>query len=153
MMSKFDIESLFSEVSAESPCGEDISYDQDYLALERLLQPKGGGVLGEEEDLAEEPNWSEVADKSYELLRRSKDLRAAMYFAVALLKLEGFAGLCDGLYLLKGLLERFWDDMYPQLDPEDDNDPLERINILSGCVIHARWAGLASGTFRLPRER
>jgi type VI secretion system protein ImpA len=129
-MSKFDIESLFSEVSAESPCGEDISYDQDYLALERLLQPKGGGVIGEEE-AAEEPNWSEVADKSYELLRRSKDLRAVMYFTVALLKLEGFAGLRDGLYLLRGLLERFWDNMYPQLDPEDNNDPLERINILS----------------------
>jgi type VI secretion system protein ImpA len=130
-MSKFDIESLFSEVSAESPCGEDISYDQDYLALERLLQPKGGGVLGEEEEVAEEPNWSEVADKSYELLRRSKDLRAVMYFTVALLKLERFAGLRDGLYLLRGLLERFWDNMYPQLDPEDNNDPLERINILS----------------------
>jgi len=130
-MSKFDIESLFSEVSAESPCGEDISYDQDYLALERLLQPKGGGVIAAEEEAAEEPNWSEVADKSYELLRRSKDLRVVMHFTVALLKLEGFAGLRDGLYLLRGLLERFWDNMYPHLDPEDNNDPLERINILS----------------------
>ena len=130
-MSKFDIESLFSEVSADSPCGEDISYDQDYLALERLLQPKGGGVIAAEEEAAEEPNWSEVADKSYDLLRRSKDLRVVMYFTVALLKLEGFAGLRDGLYLLRGLLERFWDNMYPQLDPEDNNDPLERINILS----------------------
>ena len=130
-MSKFDIESLFSEVSAESPCGEDISYDQDYLALERLLQPKGGGVIAAEEEAAEEPNWSEVADKSFDLLRRSKDLRVVMYFTVALLKLEGFAGLRDGLLLLRGLLERFWDNMYPQLDPEDNNDPLERINILS----------------------
>ena len=130
-MSKFDIESLFSEVSAESPCGEDISYDQDYLALERLLQSKGGGVIAAEEEAAEEPNWSEVADKSFELLQRSKDLRVVMYFTIAVLKLEGFAGLRDGWYLLRGLLERFWDNMYPQLDPEDNNDPLERINILS----------------------
>jgi type VI secretion system protein ImpA len=28
------------------------------------------------------------------------------------------------------LLERFWDHLYPQLDPDDNNDPLERINIL-----------------------
>ncbi|MHC4087924.1 MAG: type VI secretion system ImpA family N-terminal domain-containing protein [Planctomycetota bacterium] len=46
------------------------------------------------------------------------------------MKTEGLAGLCDGLAVLRGLLERFWDNLYPQLDPDDNNDPLERINIL-----------------------
>ena len=126
-----DIESLLTEVNAEAPCGEDLSYDPSFLALEDMLRTKaGGGVVAGVEEAAEEPNWREVREKSAELLKRSKDLRVAMYLTISLLKLEGIHGLRDGLSLLHGLLERFWDQLYPQLDPDDDNDPLERINIL-----------------------
>lgn len=129
-MPNIDIQNLLSEVSAESPCGEDLSYDQSYLALERMVQARPtGGVLGKEET-AEEPNWREVCEKSCELLKRSKDLRIAMYLTLALLKLEGIQGLRDGLFMQRGLLERFWDKLHPQLDPDDNNDPLERINVL-----------------------
>jgi type VI secretion system protein ImpA len=129
-MAKIDIQNLLSDVSAESPCGEDLSYDQSFLALEGMIQTKPtGGVLGEEE-AAEEPDWRVVSEKCCELLKRSKDLRIATYLTLALLKLEGFTGLRDGLFLLRGLLERFWDKLYPQLDPNDNYDPLERINVL-----------------------
>jgi type VI secretion system protein ImpA len=130
-MNESDIQSLLSEVSAESPCGEDLSYDASFLALEDMLRTKAaGGVVAGVEEAAEEPNWREVREKSSELLKRSKDLRVAMYLTISLLKLEGIHGLRDGLSLLRGLLERFWDHLYPQLDPDDNNDPLERINIL-----------------------
>jgi type VI secretion system protein ImpA len=126
-----DIESLLSEVSPEAPCGEDISYDASFLALEDMLRSKaGGGVVAGVEDQAEEPNWREVREKSIELLRRSKDLRVATYLALASLRMDGLAGLRDGLALILGLLERYWEHLYPKLDPEDNNDPLERINIL-----------------------
>jgi type VI secretion system protein ImpA len=130
-MTDFDIQSLISEVSAESPCGEDLSYDQSYLALEDMVRtrPAGGGVLGEEQ-AQEEPNWRQVAEKSFELLQRSKDLRIGIYFTLANLKLLGITGLRDGLLLIRKMLEDYWDSVYPQLDPDDNNDPLERINIL-----------------------
>jgi len=126
-----DIQSLLSEVSPEAPCGEDLSYDASFLALEDMLRPKaGGGVVEGVEEAAEEPNWRDVREKSMELLRRSKDLRVAMYLVLASLKMDGLAGLRDGLALLQGLLDHFWEHLYPKLDPEDNNDPLERINIL-----------------------
>jgi type VI secretion system protein ImpA len=126
-----DIESLLSEVSPEAPCGEDLSYDASFLALEDMLRSKvGGGVVAGVEEQSEEPNWREVREKSIELLRRSKDLRVIMYLVLAALKMDGLAGLRDGLALLQGLLERFWEHLYPKLDPEDNNDPLERLNIL-----------------------
>jgi len=126
-----DVESLLFEVSLEAPCGEDLSYDAAFLALEDMVRTKSaGGVVEGAEEVIEEPNWREVREKSLELLQRSKDLRIALYLALGLLKTEDLAGLCDGLAVLRGLLERFWDDLYPKLDPEDDNDPLERINIL-----------------------
>jgi type VI secretion system protein ImpA len=127
-----DIESLLSEVSPEAPCGEDLSYDASFLALEDMLRSKAGGgvVAGVEDQATEEPNWREVREKSIELFQRSKDLRVATYLALASLRMDGLAGLRDGLALLQGLLERFWEHLYPKLDPEDNNDPLERINIL-----------------------
>lgn len=126
-----DVESLLSEVNPEAPCGEDLSYDNEFLALEGMLrtQSTGGIVAGMEQEV-EEPNWREIRAKSLELLERSRDMRIATYLTLAELKLNGIAGLRDGLGLLRGLLERFWDHLYPQLDPEDNNDPLERINIL-----------------------
>lgn len=129
-MSKYDIDSLLSEVSSENPCGEDISYDSEFLDLERLLQSNSGGMFGDETE-AEEPNWSEFGDKAFSLLRRSKDLRLVTYLILALLMQDGFSGLRDGAYLLRELLERYWDNLHPNLDPDDNNDPLERINILS----------------------
>jgi type VI secretion system protein ImpA len=126
-----DIESLLSEVSPEAPCGEDLSYDASFLALEDMLRSKaGGGVVAGVEEQAEEPNWREVREKSIELLQRSKDLRVAMNLVLAALRIDGLTGLRDGLALLHGLLERYWEHLYPKLDPEDNNDPLERINIL-----------------------
>ena len=126
-----DVESLLFEVSPEAPCGEDLSYDAAFLAMEDMVRTKSaGGVVEGAEEVIEEPNWREVREKSLELLRRSKDLRVALYLALGLLKTDGLAGLCDGLAVLRGLLERFWDKLYPQLDPDDNNDPLERINIL-----------------------
>jgi type VI secretion system protein ImpA len=126
-----DVESLLFEVSPEAPCGEDLSYDAAFLAMEDMVRTKSaGGIVEGAEEVIEEPNWREVREKSLELLRRSKDLRVALYLALGLLKTDGLAGLRDGLAVLRGLLERFWDNLYPQLDPDDNNDPLERINIL-----------------------
>jgi type VI secretion system protein ImpA len=126
-----DVESLLSEVSTEAPCGEDLSYDQSFLALEDMVRTRGaGGIVAGVDEAAVEPNWREVRETSLGLLQRSKDLRVAMYLALALLKMDGIAGLRDGLALLRGLLERYWDHLYPQLDPDDNYDPLERMNIL-----------------------
>jgi hypothetical protein len=44
---------------------------------------------------------------------------------------KGWPGLEDGLLLLRTLLERQWATMHPQLDPEDELDPTQRLNILA----------------------
>jgi type VI secretion system protein ImpA len=132
-MSVIDIESLLGEFSSESPCGEDLTYDPAYLELEAMVQgpAAGGGMIETGDEAAEEPNWSAIKSRCIELLGRTKDLRVTIYLTLALLKTDGFEGLNDGLHLLHGLVERYWDTFYPQLDPEDDNDPLERMNIIS----------------------
>ena len=83
---------------------------------------------------AEEPDWKAVQAKASELFARSKDLRVTMILMLALLKMEGLPGLRDGLYLLQRLVREQWEGVYPRLDPEDNNDPTERINIIAGLA-------------------
>ena len=68
----------------------------------------------------------------HQLLGRTKDLRLALHLALAALKRNGLPGLHEGLAVLRGMLDRYWEDLHPKLDPDDGNDPLERLNILAG---------------------
>ena len=130
-MVQFDVEALLVEISPDAPCGEDISYDADFLELERLAQGKAETQVGDYIQESEEPDWKQVYKLSLELLGRSRDLRLILYLTAASLRLTGLSRLRDGLALLRGVVERYWDHLFPQLDPDDDNDPLERMNIIS----------------------
>ncbi len=130
-MAAIDVDALLEEITPDAPCGEDISYDADFLELERLAEGTAETQVGEHIQEAEEPDWKQVRTISLALLERSRDIRVILYLMAALLRREGLSGYCQGMALLRGTVERWWDHFYPQLDPEDDNDPLERMNILS----------------------
>jgi type VI secretion system protein ImpA len=127
-----DFEPLLVELTPEFPCGEkDLEYDPAFVELEKKIEgiPEieiGGKIVQE----AKEPNWAEIQTAAGELLTRTHDLRVAISLTRALQHTEGLIGLKDGLKLLQCLVERFWDTLYPQLAPEDNNDPTQRINIL-----------------------
>jgi type VI secretion system protein ImpA len=133
-MALIDVEQLLQEVSAEDPCGENLEYDSDYSDLERAARGKEEHSMGDVVVAAEEPNWADVGTRAASLLARSKDLRIVSYLARAQLHTDGVEGFAAGLGLLRQLLERYWDNIYPQLDAEDDNDPTVRVNsIMSFC--------------------
>lgn len=127
-MALIDVEQLLQEVSAEYPCGENLEYDTDFGDLERATRGKEEHSMGDVVVAAEEPDWADVEARAIELLARSKDLRIASYLAKAQLHTNGIEGFSRGLGLLRGLLERYWDSIFPQLDAEDDNDPTLRVN-------------------------
>lgn len=127
-----DIDSLLQEVSPDRPCGEDLSYDPSFLELERAFQGKPAQQMGDAIVEGQEPDWREVSRMGMEALGRSHDLRIAVMLAVAWLQLDGFKGLANGLLLLRRMLAQHWDHLHPQLDPDDNNDPLMRMNILGG---------------------
>jgi len=134
-----DIEPLLQPVSPDSPCGEDISYDASFTDLEVLAKGKEAQQFSGSENPdwqvnAEEPDWSQIRQKCTELFARSKDLRVTIYLILASLKLEGIPGLRDGLSLLQRLIREQWSGVYPRLDPEDNNDPTERVNIVAGLA-------------------
>jgi type VI secretion system protein ImpA len=134
---KANVDSLLEPISAENPCGEDIGYDPQFIELDTLLQGRPETQFA----AAEEPDWKGVTERCLELFQRSKDLRVAVRLSLALLKMEGMPGFCDGLLVIRGLIERYWEPFYPRLDPDDGNDPLERVNILSSLATPAGTFG------------
>jgi type VI secretion system protein ImpA len=130
-MSIIDIERLLREVAPDAPSGDDLEYDPSFVEMTRAAQGKAEQRMGDAVVPGEEPKWGTVKSKAIELFGRSKDLRIGIYLTQSLLKVDGFPGLSDGLTVIRGLLEKFWDTVHPQLDPDDDNDPMFRVNVLS----------------------
>jgi len=126
-----DIEQLLQEISPEQPCGENLEYDPALQELETLIQGKPETQFGE----AEEPDWGQIESKSIELFSRTKDLRVTLYLSLGLLQQDGVPGLRDGLVVMHELLERYWDAVYPQADPDDPEDYLERMNVISSIGV------------------
>ena len=127
-----NIESLLQPVSAEEPCGPDLEYDPAFLELDRISQGKPEQQMGSTIVAAQEPDWKDVGSRTLALLAKTKDVRVAIRLTRAMLNTDGLAGLADGLAVMRGVVEKFWDGFYPKLDPEDGNDPTFRVNILMG---------------------
>jgi type VI secretion system protein ImpA len=129
-----DVDALIRDVSSEAPCGEDLSYDPEYSEIERAMSGSPERQIGDELLEASEPDWRDVKKKCQKIFTRTKDLRMALNLALALMQTEGLAGLRDGLAVISELIEKRWDSFHPQLDPDDDNDPVERINIIASLA-------------------
>jgi len=130
-MAAIDVAALLEPVSEAAASGEAVEYDGQFIELETLARGKPEQEVGDMFVPAEEPDWREVERLALELCARSKDLRVAVILLRAELKLAGLAGLKDSLELIHGYVSRYWDSVHPQLDPEDDNDPSARVNILA----------------------
>lgn len=131
-MALFDATALLEPISSDSPCGENLEYDADFIALEQAALGKPEQQFGKTIIPSEPPDWKTVEKHAVALLTRSKDLRVAAYLVRSGVRNHGFPGLVAALAVVEGLLERYWPGVHPALDPEDDNDPTLRVNTIAG---------------------
>ncbi len=110
--------------------GENLEYDALYTELESLASAVPDSVMGDEVIAGREPDWRAVNNNCLELWKRTRDLRVAAYYTLSMSQLEGLSGYYNGIQLIDYLVSNMWDNFYPHLDPDDDNDPTERLNIL-----------------------
>jgi len=129
-MPPLDAAAWLGAVSGDSPVGPNLELDPEFSALDRAAQGKPEQQYGDTIIAAEEPNWTDVEAGALALLERSRDLRVLGHLAVARLHLGGIPDYADALTLTRRLIETRWDEIHPQLDPEDDNDPTLRANAL-----------------------
>lgn len=129
-MSIIDIDKLLEEIDPDAPCGDDLEYDPAFIELEQHAKGKPEQQMGDSVVPAEEPEWRAVKKGALSLLERTKDLRTGVHLIRALVNTDGVVGLSDGLGLLRGFVEQYWEPVHPQLDPDDNNDPMLRVNTL-----------------------
>jgi type VI secretion system protein ImpA len=128
------VEKLLQPISPEQPCGPDLSNDAEFDELKTILKGKPEVEMGNVKKPAEPPNWAELKDRSLDFLSKSRHLEVAVMLCASGLKIDGMTAFADGLQLIRGLLENSWATVYPLLDPDIDNDPGQRLNILGALT-------------------
>jgi type VI secretion system protein ImpA len=115
-----DVEALLTPVADEHPAGESLRYAGTYDAIEDARRADDDLSQGEWVRDTKTADWSTVIEIASEALAtKSKDLQIAVWLVEALVKRYGFAGLRDGLQLLWGVQERFWESFYPEVEDDD----------------------------------
>jgi type VI secretion system protein ImpA len=127
-----DIDALSRPIDDNEPAGPDLEYSA-VAELDRFAAGTPGTIDPSTQELvgAEEPNWRKVAEMATDVLGKTKDLRAAIWLTRAELANRGLPGLADGMKLIATLVENFWETLYPPLDRDEGDDPIERLNVLA----------------------
>lgn len=121
-------EILLSEATTAPPCGLEMTYSPEFMALEQAARGKQEQQYGETIIPAEDPDWRAVERSAAALLQSSKDVRIAGYLCHAWVHSQGMAGLASGAHLMGELLHRYWDAVHPL--PED-GDYFMRMNAVA----------------------
>jgi len=116
-----DIEALLTPISVERPAGESLRYEGTYDRIREARREDDPDLpQGVWQTSLKRADWDTVASICMEALEtRSKDLQIAAWLMEAWLHLYGFAGVREGVALLRRLCEAFWEGLYPEIVDED----------------------------------
>ena len=151
-MNALPVADLLSPIDDQAPCGVNLEYEPAFRELEEAAKRKGDQEFGETKIAAQEPDWRAVYEQALDLLGKTRDLRIAVLLARASARQHGGLAYLDALALIAGLLERHWSHVHPQLDHDDNDDPMMRVGALLPLVDPATGlADLRSANLGEPR--
>jgi type VI secretion system protein ImpA len=111
---------LLNPIAGSNPSGANLRYDPVYDKIKEARREETQPPPGMTEQDRKVSDNPQVIRLSTDLLtNKTKDLQLAAWLTEALLKQRGFAGLKDGLALCLGLVDKFWDTVYPELEDGD----------------------------------
>lgn len=126
-----NLEALLAPITPDRPCGDNLEYDADYMAMDQASAGKAEQQFGETIIPAEPADWSKVERLALDLLGRSKDLRVMLALTRAWTQLKGLSGYADGLQLIQQALLLYWQPLWPSLEEDGVEDPFYRLNALA----------------------
>lgn len=148
-----NVEKLLAPIPGENPAGTDPRADPSPVSDYQTIRGARTSARNAERQVSmgddtNAPDWRPVADRGTKVLSdKAKDLEVNAYLIEALLRLNGYAGLRDGLRVARELVEKYWDQFYPLPDPEDAEEERQANRI---AAITGLDGGESEGTLIVP---
>jgi type VI secretion system protein ImpA len=114
---------LLNPIPGDNPSGASLRYSPVYDKIKEARREDDDAPQGDwkrERKVSDPKTVLKLATET--LATKTKDLQLAAWITEALLRQEGFAGLLEGLKLIRGLQETFWDTLYPEIDEDGDKE-------------------------------
>src|SRR4051812_28250574 len=113
-------DNLTDPIAGDSPSGAHLQFGAIYDQIREARRQDDEGPQGLwERDRKAADHKLVIRLASDVLATKSKDLQIAAWLTEALTWQHGFAGLNEGLDLIRQLLDRFWETLYPELEDGD----------------------------------
>ncbi|WP_338663885.1 type VI secretion system protein TssA [Pararoseomonas sp. SCSIO 73927] len=126
LIDDLDLDAVLAPVSDDAPAGTDLREDYSpssvYFQLRDARAEARDAERQAESAEADEvtaPQWRTVQGLSLRALTTgAKDLEVAAWMTEAMVRTGGLRGLATGAAVITGLVERYWDDLFPM--PDED---------------------------------
>ena len=111
---------LLNPIAGDNPAGVDLRYDPIYDKIKEARREDDDAPQGEWQHPRKLADWPLVIKLAGEALAtRTKDLQLAVWLGEAMLRREGFGSFRATLDVTRGLIDRFWDHVYPVVEDGD----------------------------------
>ena len=131
---------LLNPISGDNPSGVSLRYNPIFDKIKEARREDDDAPQGDWAYERKVADWKQVIKLASEALAtKSKDLQIAAWLTEAELRMEGFAGLLASLKLLHGLVETFWDTLYPEIEDgevEMRSGPLDWVGSRLDQAVH-----------------
>ncbi|HEY2865888.1 MAG TPA: type VI secretion system protein TssA [Pyrinomonadaceae bacterium] len=119
--SVIDLGGLLQPIPGENPSGESQRYSGLYDEIAEARRADKDLAQGAWQTELKVADFGQVIDLAVPALTaKTKDLQIGVWLTEALIKKHGFVGLRDGLKLITGFQDLFWESLHPEIDEGDE---------------------------------
>jgi type VI secretion system protein ImpA len=134
------LDELLQPVTDDTPAGTDIRDAPSPTSPYSLIKDaRSAARAAERQNLFDKDNseaieqWRKVAELAPDIIKNhAKDLEVASWLTEALVRRNGFQGLRDGFKLIHGLIDQYWDNLFPIPDEDGIETRVASLTGLNG---------------------
>jgi type VI secretion system protein VasJ len=100
------LEAVRAPISDADPVGTDVKYEDSFQQLK--------AEIDKVQSANADADFERIVELGKQILtKQSKDLTAAVYLGIGLIRTDGLSGLAEGVGAAQVLCETYWEDLYP----------------------------------------